>query len=165
MKTIREYPSQEYIKSILDYRDGGLYWKISGYGITQGAKAGYSHGKYRSIRISKRAYKEHRLIWIWHYGEIMGNLVVDHMNGDKLDNRIENLRILTNSQNLHNSERKKIPERKKFKGDKKYRTSVQIEGIRKEKCFESEEEAYKWVEEQKRNVFLTLDKVKSCGII
>jgi hypothetical protein len=103
-----------------------LYWKISGYGITQGAKAGYSHGKYRSIRISKRAYKEHRLVWIWHYGEIVENLVIDHMNGDRIDNRIENLRILTNSQNLHNSERKRIPERKNFKGNKKYRTRCRL---------------------------------------
>lgn len=44
----------------------------------------------------------HRLVWIWHNGEIPGDLRVDHESGDFGDNRIENFRLLTNAENQMN---------------------------------------------------------------
>jgi hypothetical protein len=43
----------------------------------------------------------HRLAWLWHYGEWPTQ--VDHINRVKSDNRIENLRLATNSQNRANT--------------------------------------------------------------
>ena len=44
----------------------------------------------------------HRAIWIWHNGEIPKGLEIDHINGNRKDNRIENLRLVTRQQNQTN---------------------------------------------------------------
>lgn len=56
---------------------------------------------YHGIRIDRALILVHRLIWVLHYGEWpKGEL--DHINGDKFDNRIENLRDCTKSENMRN---------------------------------------------------------------
>ena len=44
---------------------------------------------------------EHRLVWLYHFGEAPE--IIDHINQNKADNRVENLRIATHGQNLCNS--------------------------------------------------------------
>lgn len=45
----------------------------------------------------------HRMIWEYHNGEIPDGYVIDHISQDSLDNRLSNLRAVTNSVNLSNS--------------------------------------------------------------
>lgn len=66
---------------------------------------------YIIIRFKNKAYKAHRLAWYLHYGEWPKN-VIDHINGIKNDNRINNLRDVTNQQNQLN---KKIHREKTVK--------------------------------------------------
>lgn len=54
------------------------------------------------VSVDRKLYKEHRLIWMYHYGQFPNNNI-DHINCIKDDNRIENLRDVTKSQNKQNS--------------------------------------------------------------
>jgi hypothetical protein len=77
------------------------------------------------------------------------DMVVDHINGDKLDNRKENLRICTNQQNQMNRGKTKN-NKTGFKGvcfnkrDNKYQANIKVDGKKKHLgLFEKSEDAYK----------------------
>lgn len=65
-------------------------------------------GKYRNgykrITYKGRLYTSHRLIYSAFYGEIPKGYVIDHINGKRDDNRIENLRMVTQSENMYNAQ-------------------------------------------------------------
>ena len=54
--------------------------------------------RYWDNRIKNAGY-EHRKVWENAYGAIPDGLVIDHINGKKDDNRIENLQLLTRKKN------------------------------------------------------------------
>lgn len=60
----------------------------------------------------------HRQVWVDNNGKIPDGLTVDHINNDKTDNRIENLQLLTRSENSAkgrvNRARKYVPRKDKF---------------------------------------------------
>ena len=67
-----------------------------------GSVAGFDDtAGYRSIGIGMTTWKAHRLAWFYVHG-IWPEALIDHMNQDKLDNRIANLRLATISQNRQN---------------------------------------------------------------
>ena len=57
---------------------------------------------YRQIRIFRKAYLAHRLAWVYYHGSIDENLTIDHINGNRDDNRICNLRLVTHAENQKN---------------------------------------------------------------
>lgn len=58
---------------------------------------------YILVGIGKKLELAHRVIWQMHFGEIPQDMVIDHINQNKKDNRIENLRLASKSQNALNS--------------------------------------------------------------
>jgi hypothetical protein len=92
--------SKQYIQELFDYKDGNLYWKVARSNcIKVGQKAGC--GKpYEVVNLDRKIRNVHVLVWVYHYGPPNG--LIDHINRNPLDNRIENLRIVTVSQNALN---------------------------------------------------------------
>lgn len=62
-----------------------------------------SGSKYRQIRVNGETYLAHRVAWAIHYGTDPGELDVDHIDRDGLNNAIQNLRLMTRSRNKLNS--------------------------------------------------------------
>lgn len=94
--------TKDELNELFRYAEGELFWKKSRSGIKDINKpAGYVRDhKYRYIQIKGRSYLAHRLIWVWHGKDLPEEL--DHINGDKSDNRLENLRPASRVENLLN---------------------------------------------------------------
>jgi hypothetical protein len=97
--------SHERLVSLLEYKEstGEFTWKIS---TAQAVKAGEIAGTiipkgYRHITINGHKYRAHRLAWFYMYKE-WPYPEIDHINRETDDNRIENLRVVTKSENANN---------------------------------------------------------------
>ena len=84
-----------------DKETGKLYWKVVRQRGNVGDEVGCDNGRgYLVTRINDKVYRVHRVIFLMHKGYLPKTL--DHVNGDRADNRIENLRAVTSSQNQYN---------------------------------------------------------------
>lgn len=155
---MKEYPSQEYLNSILEYRNGELYWKKRGKGIIQGKRAGNQNPNgYRNIEIDQSVYTENRIVYIMFNGDIPDGMQIDHINMIRNDNRIENLRALTPSQNKLNNCKTNVYMRFKNANEKRkpWRAIVMIDGKGIEKYFFTESEGIEWANEMKKALVST----------
>jgi hypothetical protein len=106
----KPHPSQERLHELFEYREDNIsqpfLWKIR---TAPCVKIGDTVGTvdktigYYLIRVNNKVYRLHRLVWIYHNGDIPDEMIVDHIDGDKTNNRIENLRIATQNENMQNS--------------------------------------------------------------
>jgi hypothetical protein len=87
--------------------DGMLHWASNRDGrARKGRLAGGldSSTGYWRVRFLGKNFQAHRLAWLIYYGKFPDGLI-DHINGNKTDNRIENLRDVDRSTNLHNQKK------------------------------------------------------------
>ena len=149
----------EQLKKTLDYdQNTGLFvWKIRpSKAVKMGDIAGCVEKRigYVTIGIEKRIYKAHRLAWLYVYGEWPKGLI-DHVNGNKADNKIANLRDVFadgNSQNVRKPNRRN---KSGFMGviwyQNKWRASMSVNGKSKWLGdYSTPEEAHKVYIEAKR---------------
>lgn len=91
-----------------DPDSGALAWKQrpSPWKPT-GGRAGYIGNQgYVVVGFERNIYVAHQLIWLLHHGE-WPSAQIDHINGDRADNRIANLRLATRAQNQANRGKQK----------------------------------------------------------
>jgi len=142
--------SPDQVDKYLRYEDGKFFWiKKKSCKTVVGRRAGHRRPDgYRKIGFAGKSYFEHRLAWFFHYGE-WPNGEIDHIDRVRDNNRIENLRLATRSQNACNTDGNKgsavglkgvslsyVPQ-------KPYRASICYEGKTKHLgCFEDEHSAH-----------------------
>ena len=99
-------PSPGRVQELLRYcpSTGKLFWKTYRNSQAQvGQEAGHVDQKsgYRVVGLDRKVMQAHRIIWFIHYGRWPVHQI-DHINHDRTDNRISNLREVSQIENLHN---------------------------------------------------------------
>jgi hypothetical protein len=93
--------SKERLHQLFDYKDGNFYWKLNKGRAKKGDKANrLTDGRYEQIKFDQELHWFHRAVFVYHYGYLPQT--IDHINGNKLDNCIENLRPASYSENNAN---------------------------------------------------------------
>ena len=95
--------TQDQVRELFNYRNGKLYWKAT---VNNKTKKGNIVGTrtqqgYYQCCINYKIHLLHRVIFVYHYGYLPK--VIDHIDGNPSNNKIENLREATGSQNNYNS--------------------------------------------------------------
>ena len=104
----KKAPPLERVREALDYNpDTGVFtWKIflRNNSIKPGFIASSRNGfkGYRCLHLDGQSYLCHRLAWYYVHG-VWPKVQIDHINRDRSDNRISNLREATRSQNIKNT--------------------------------------------------------------
>lgn len=148
---MKQYPSQEFLKNLLKYEDGMLYYiKNPPRSRLIGTRVGTNGPKnYRVVTINGEVFLEHRLIYILFNGVIPDNLVIDHIDRDPSNNKIENLRAISQAGNTLN--RSTTTHVQKWT-DSKWYARFKYKGKQYSKFFQSEKEAEEWVITQKEHL-------------
>ena len=105
-------PPVERVRELLDYNPltGDFFWRVTV--NTNGARAGDKAGtnlndRYWSINVDRQPCLAHRLAWLISTSEDPGDFDVEHKDEDKMNNRLDNLRLATRSQNKANQRKSK----------------------------------------------------------
>lgn len=135
-----------------EYREGRLYYKIDPRHPTcansrvVGKLAGADDGHgYIALRLCGHTFKAHHVVWLMHTGAMPDN-PLDHANGNRQDNRFENLREAAAFENSHNTTkigRGQFKGVEKPKGKSFYVAKISLRGKKKYiGSFKTPEEAH-----------------------
>jgi hypothetical protein len=102
----------------------------------------------RDICVARKIYKAHRLAWLYVYGVWPTN-VIDHIDGDNGNNRIDNLRDVVQSTNMQNMRKARMDSKSQslgvhcIKSSGKFRAQLKVDGMTRHiGCFDSKDDAH-----------------------
>ena len=95
----------EYIRKYFIYNKDGTFTRTD----RKNSSGSLDKDGYLIIKIKGKQYKAHRLVYAYHNGEFP-IMEIDHINRDRLDNRIENLREIDRQGNVDNTTKKVNPD-------------------------------------------------------
>lgn len=101
--------TQAELKQLLHYDpETGLFTRLTSPSTNAkvGDIAGWNSCGYVRIKLNKKMYMAHRLVWLYMYGKFPDHQI-DHINHNRSDNRLCNLRAVTHQQNQWNPQRRK----------------------------------------------------------
>jgi hypothetical protein len=108
-----------------DPHTGDFFYQKAKHGRSLDKPAGSINSTgYRVVCVNKKRYLAHRLAWYMYYGS-WPDFTIDHINGNKSDNKISNLRLATRSQNQCNRPSKGYSY---HKGSGKFQARIHIDG-------------------------------------
>lgn len=97
--------SKKEVDELFDYNPntGDFCWKVSRSNVVKSGTPVKHVSKcgYRQVRLKKHLWMVHRLIWLKVYGEFPDGYI-DHINGNRLDNSLINLRVVDKNKNMQN---------------------------------------------------------------
>ena len=147
--------NQERLRELFDYNEDGSFKRKVRTGqsthVGQTVHGCLHYSGYRLTKADNIKYMHHRLVWIWHNGEIPEGMEVDHINKIRDDNRIENLQLLNHKDHkLKDQAGRKQSNNKSgianiywHKRDQAWRVQFQIDGKQKHfGTFKSKREAF-----------------------
>jgi len=107
MTKFNPLPSQEELRNLFSYSliTGNLYWTANGKDKSFTGKlvgASLSGKGYKRVSINGISFRQHRIIWCWVTGFDPGDLEIDHVDGQRVNNAWHNLRLADRSQNCKN---------------------------------------------------------------
>ena len=113
--------TQQRLKELFTYKDGELFRKVSrgrgsGKRWVEGTKLGWmdNYG-YMIGSVDYQRCRIHHLIWIFHNGDCEF-MQIDHIDGNPINNRIENLRLASSSENAQNQRKPRITNKLQIQG-------------------------------------------------
>ena len=128
-----EYINHDRLLELLDYDpDSGVFtWKMSRAGSAKiGSIAGsINSAGYQLIGVDGTRYLAHRLAWFYCFQEWPAH-IIDHINGIKTDNRLDNLQDVTQNKNIQKANRKLAASgfRNVKKVGNRYRAQIEVKG-------------------------------------